>query len=662
MIDQLTIARIMDAAQIKEVVSEFVSLKQRGANYIGLCPFHNEKTGSFTVSPSKGIFKCFGCGEGGNSVHFIMKHEQLTYVEALKYLAKKYHIEIEERELSAAEQQQQSDRESMFALNSFAQKYFSDILHNHVDGKAIAMAYFQERGFSDVIIKKFHLGYCLNEQDAMTNEALRNGYKKEFLQKTGLSYFGENNRVVDSFRGRVIFPWHSLSGKVIAFGGRVLDSRTKGVNQKYKNSPESEIFKKGNELYGIFQAKNAIVREKCVYMVEGYTDVISMHQCGIENVVANSGTALDSAQIRLLHRLTSNITLLYDGDGAGIHAALRGIDMLLSEGMNVKVLLLPDGEDPDSFARNHSAADFVDFIKTNQTDFMRFKANLLLREAKNDPLKKTTAITDVLGSIALVQNMILVSEYIKLCSELFEKSEEILYSELNKIKAKANPNNFVEKEIPVSQGSMPLLSIDSDLDTAEKDILKFVLQYGDEKVLLRNFSEDCVEVKIWEYVLDELRNDGLGFENQLHELFLKDLELHKSDATFSVSSFFVSHQNPNISLLAAELLTEKYQLSKIFSKNEALEKNLQSMTSAAKRRIEELKKQEEERRKIWLINAVTNSINEYKKAIVSLKIKELERVLRDNLTEDIVAVMKEHARLSEIKRMLASALGQVVIK
>lgn len=664
MIDQVTIAKIMDAAQIKDVVSEFVSLKQRGANYIGLCPFHNEKTGSFTVSPAKGIFKCFGCGEGGNAVHFIMKHEQLSYVEALKYLAKKYHIEVEERELSEAEQQQQSDRESMFALNRFAQKYFSDILKNHIDGKTIGMSYFQERGFTEAVIEKFQLGYCLNEQDAMTREALKNGYKKEFLQKTGLSYFGENGRVSDSFRGRVIFPWHSLSGKVIAFGGRVLDARTKGVSQKYKNSPESEIFKKGNELYGIFQAKNAIVREKCVYMVEGYTDVISMHQCGIENVVANSGTALDVAQIRLLHRLTPNITLLYDGDGAGIHAALRGIDMLLLEGMNVKVLLLPDGEDPDSFARNHSATEFVEFIRTNQLDFIRFKATQLLADSKNDPLKKASAITDVLNSVSLMQNTILVSEYIKLCSDLFEKSEAILYSELNKLKAKRNKDEFAKNEVTNSMQPIEntFLSLDTDLSNSEKDILKFVLQYGNETVLLRNNNGEEVEVRIAEYILKELRCDNLKFSDTLHEIFLTELEQHLGDEGFSPSAFFVTHQNPDVSLLAADLLTEKYQLSRIFSKNDVTEKTLNAMTSTAKRRIEELKKQQEEDKKIWLINAVNSAINEYKKIVVSSKIKELERCLRDNTAADVTQMMKEHARLSEIKRKLASALGQVVVK
>ncbi len=673
MIDQLTIARIMDAAQIKEVVSDFVTLKQRGANFIGLCPFHNEKTPSFNVNPARGIFKCFGCGEGGNAVHFIMKHEQLSYVEALRYLAKKYHIEIVERELSADEQQQQSDRESMFALNSFAQKYFSNILHNHADGRAIGMAYFRERGFSDAIIEKFQLGYCLSEQDAMTREALKSGYQKEFLQKTGLTYFGDNGYMADSFRGRVIFPWHSLSGKVIAFGGRVLDMRTKGVNQKYKNSPESEIFKKGNELYGIYQAKSAIVREKCVYMVEGYTDVISMHQCGIENVVANSGTALDVAQIRILHRLTSDITLLYDGDGAGVHAAMRGIDMLLAEGMNVKVVLLPDGEDPDGFARKHSTAEFVEFIATNRLDFIRFKANLLLQDSKNDPLKKAQAIGEVLTSISLIQNTIVTSEYIRLCAELFEKTETILYTELNKIKAKRNAEQRAvqsgELETPVAE-PVATVDVDSVLDKAELAILKFVVQYGDKVVCtVEGDGENRVvrNVRIGEFVLENLRGDQLTFVNPLHKKCLAEVEAHINDEGFCTSAFFVSHPNPEISLLAADLLTEKYQLSQIFEKAHsqsigANKQTEQSLSDTAKRRIGEIEKQRKEEWLAWLFDSVVGCLNDYKRIFISQKIKALERSLKDGSAADVTQVMREYAYWSEIKRDLAEALGQVVLK
>ena len=358
MIDQPTIDRILDAAQIVDVVSEFVTLKKRGVNYVGLCPFHDDKTPSFYVSPAKGLCKCFACGKGGNAVHFIMEHEQMNYPEALRWLAKKYHIEIKERELTNEEKEAQSVRESLFVINEFARDYFQNILHNHIDGKSIGLTYFRQRGIRDDIVKKFQLGYSTSAKDGLAREALRKGYKKEFLVKTGLCYEIEDGSIRDRFWGRVIFPWFNISGKILGFGGRVLDSRTKGVSQKSINSPESEIFSKRKELYGIYQAKSAIVKADCVYMVEGYTDVIAMHQCGLENVVANSGTALAEEQIRLLHRFTSNITLLYDGDEAGIKASIRGIDMLWAEGMNIKVLLLPDGDDPDSFARKHNASEF----------------------------------------------------------------------------------------------------------------------------------------------------------------------------------------------------------------------------------------------------------------------------------------------------------------
>ena len=385
MIDQATIDRILDAAQITDVVSDFVTLRKRGVNYVGLCPFHDDKTPSFYVSPAKGLCKCFACGKGGNAVHFIMEHEQMSYPEALKYLAKKYGIEIKERELSSEEKIAQSERESLFIVNNFARDYFQSILKNHVDGRSIGMAYFRSRGFRDDIIEKFQLGYCTESHDALAQEALKKGYKKDYLVKTGLCYETDDHRLRDRFWGRVIFPVHTLSGKVVAFGGRVLAGATKGVKVKYVNSPESEIYHKSNELYGIYFAKQAIVKQDRCFLVEGYTDVISMHQSGIENVVASSGTALTPGQIRMIHRFTNNMTVLYDGDAAGIKASIRGIDMLLEEGMNVKVCLLPDGDDPDSFARKHNATEFQAFIQENETDFIRFKTNLLLEDAGKDP-------------------------------------------------------------------------------------------------------------------------------------------------------------------------------------------------------------------------------------------------------------------------------------
>ena len=434
MIDQVTIDRILDAAQIVDVVSAFVTLRKRGVNYVGLCPFHNEKTPSFSVSPAKGLCKCFSCGKGGNSVHFIMEHEQMSYYEALKYLAKKYNIEIKERELTNEEKQAQTTRESMFIVNNFARDYFQNILKNHVDGRSIGLAYFRQRGFRDDIIEKFQLGYCTESHDAMSQEALRKGYKKEFLVKTGICYETDDHRLRDRFWGRVIFPVHTLSGKVVAFGGRVLSTATKGVKVKYVNSPESEIYHKSNELYGIYFAKQAIVRQDRCFLVEGYTDVISMHQSGIENVVASSGTALTPGQIRLIHRFTNNITVLYDGDVAGIKASIRGIDMLLEEGMNIKVCLLPDGDDPDSFARKHNSEEFQAFIREHEKDFIRFKTDLLMEDAGRDPIKRAELISNIVRSISVIPEAIIRDVYIKECSQHLRIEEKLLVAEVAKLR------------------------------------------------------------------------------------------------------------------------------------------------------------------------------------------------------------------------------------
>ena len=423
----------MDAAQIVDVVSEFVTLRRRGVNYIGLCPFHNEKTPSFSVSPSKGVCKCFSCGKGGNVVHFIMEHEQLTYYEALKWLAKKYGIEVKERELSNEEKQAQSIRESLFLVNDFANKYFQDILHNHRDGQAIGMSYFRQRGFRDDIIKKFQLGFSTESRDALFQEAKKKGFNTDYLVKTGLCYTRDDGQLRDRFWGRVMFPVHTLSGKVVAFGGRVLNTADKKV-AKYVNSPESEIYHKSRELYGIYFAKQAIVKQDKCFLVEGYTDVISMHQAGVENVVASSGTSLTSGQIRMIHRFTNNITVLYDGDMAGIKASIRGIDMLLEEGMNIKVMLLPDGDDPDSFARKHNATEFQEYIAAHEVDFIRFKTNLLMSDAGGDPYKRAALITDIVKSIAVIPEAIVRSEYIKECSQMLHVEERILVSEVAKLK------------------------------------------------------------------------------------------------------------------------------------------------------------------------------------------------------------------------------------
>ncbi|MDO4995007.1 MAG: DNA primase [Bacteroidales bacterium] len=446
MIDQATIDRIMDAANIVDVVSDYVTLHRSGASYKGLCPFHDDKTPSFYVNPARGICKCFSCGKGGNVVHFIMEQEQLRYYEALKFLAKRYGIEVKEREMTNEERQSQSDRESMFAVNEWASRYFHDTMLKDEDARAVGLAYFRNRGFRDDIIEKFRLGYSPDSWDAMSKAALKAGYKEDFLCRTSLSIKRDKGGLIDKFRGRVIFPWFNVSGKVSAFGGRKLDSRTKGVEQKYINSNDSEIFHKLNELYGIYQAKKQIAKEDLVYMVEGYTDVISMHQCGIENVVANSGTALNQAQIRLLHRFTSNITLVYDGDEAGIHAALRGTDMLLAEGMNVKVLLLPDGDDPDSFARKHNATEFKQYVEQHQTDFILFKVNLLISEAGKDPLKRSQLVNNILDSIKVIPDEILRSTYLHECAELMHMDEQMLARNCSKMRRAYLEQRKVERE------------------------------------------------------------------------------------------------------------------------------------------------------------------------------------------------------------------------
>ena len=432
MIPQSTIDRIVDAANIVDVVSDYVTLRRAGASYKGLCPFHDDKTPSFSVSPARGVCKCFSCGKGGNAVHFIMEIEQMSYVEALKHLAKKYGIPVEEEEMTDEQRQKMNERESMFAINEWAAKYFSQTMMTNQDGRAIGLAYFRSRGFRDDIIAKFRLGFCLDSPDAVSKEAKAKGYNEKYLVDTGLCIKRDNGTLYDRFRGRAMFPWIAVNGKVVAFGGRVLDARTKGVNQKYVNSPDSLIYHKANELYGIFQAKKQIAKEDMVYMVEGYTDVLAMHQCGIENVVANSGTALNEAQIHLLHRFTNNITLLYDSDEAGIHAATRSTDMLLAEGMNVKILLLPEGDDPDSFSRKHNAQEFKAYVAEHQTDFILFKTNLLLKDAQRDPIKRAQLTEDIVKSIAVIPDEIIRSTYVHECAEILNMDEAILMRGANK--------------------------------------------------------------------------------------------------------------------------------------------------------------------------------------------------------------------------------------
>ena len=572
-IDKQTIEKIKDAANIVDVVSEFVTLRKSGSNYKGLCPFHNEKTPSFIVSPARGTCHCFGCGRGGNPIGFIMEHEQVTYPEALRWLAKKYHIEIRERELSDEERKEQSLRESMFIVNEWAATYFEDILHNHVDGVAIGMQYFRSRGFRDDIIRKFRLGFDLPDRQALAHAALQKGYQAQFLLSTGICYQNDHNELIDRYANRVIFPWVGVSGKIVGFGGRVLDARTKGVNQKYVNSPDSEIYHKDHELYGIYQAKRAIAKEDNVYMVEGYTDVISMHQCGIENVVANSGTALSVHQIQMLHRFTNNITLLYDGDAAGIHAALRGTDMLLLEGMNLKVLLLPNNEDPDSFARQHTADEFKAYIEAHATDFIRFKTALLL-DNETDPLKRSEAINSIVMSISMVQNPILRDTYLHDCAQRIGMNEMTLINQMNALirerKASgsmrvATPTTSAEQQqqTPVEAPAQSSSNRVQTISEVEKFILQLIIKYGN-RVIFPNVDDgngNVISLTIAEFIHYNLGCDNLSFSSELLNQILQEAVEKGTDRTFQTEPYFVHHNDIQVSNLAIEIAEEKFKLS-----------------------------------------------------------------------------------------------------
>lgn len=671
MIDQATVDKIIDSANILEVVSDFVTLRKRGVNYVGLCPFHDEKTPSFSVSPSKGICKCFSCGKGGSAVHFIMEHEQLSYYEALKYLAKKYNIEIEERELSDEEKQIKSDRESMLIVNSFAQEYFSNILFQHSEGRSVGLAYFHERGFRDDIIHKFALGYSLEQRDALAIEAKKRGYKEEYLLKTGLCLEGQNGYISDRFRGRVIFPVFSLSGKVLAFGGRVLRKSDKLA--KYVNSPESEVYHKSNVLYGIYQAKQSIVKNDNCFLVEGYTDVLSMHQAGVENVVASSGTSLTPGQIRLIHRFTNNITVIYDGDAAGIKASLRGIDLILKEGMNIKVVLLPDGDDPDSFAKKQSASSFTEYIKNHEVDFIRFKTNLLLDSAGNDPIKRAELISDIVQSIAIIPDTIVRSVYTKECSRLMEISEEVLLREINKIKlsqlqngtppnkktlseTSADKQNSQEEGTQnddtetltetqgVPQGVLQEKRVPSPLDPFEKTLVRYMIRYGFHD-LFSEINEETGETETWKvipYILTDLQNDEIEFQHPLYKKVIAEINHIFDQEGEHLTRYFLAHPDEEISRLAVDLVSEKYQLSKIHTKFQTIES-------------------EEEK----LVDLIPRALFELKDAITSLNIKhireEIKKTAKEQNPERTTQLMSELNGLYALKAALAKQLGERIV-
>ena len=745
MIDQATIDKIMAATDIVDVVSDFVSLRRRGANYWGLCPFHDDRSPSFSVSPSKGVCKCFSCGKGGSAIHFIMEHEQLSYYEALKYLAKKYNIEVHEKELTDEERQKRSERENMFVVNTFAQEFFSKSLLETDEGRSVGLAYFKERGFNEDIIRKFGLGYSPEKRDALAVEAQKRGYKIDYLLKTGLCREGQNGRIYDLFSGRVMFPVYSVSGKVVAFGGRILKSGVK--ISKYFNSPESDIYHKSDELYGIYQAKRAIEKERRCYLVEGYTDVLSMHQSGIENVVASSGTALTHGQIRLIHRFTDNITVLYDGDAPGIKASLRGIDLLLQEGLNIKVVLLPDGEDPDSFAKSQSAESFTRYIKEHETDFIRFKTQLLLEDAGEDPIKRAAIISNIVESISLIPDAIVRSVYVQECSRLLQIDEQVLLSELNKRRQKraeqqfsrerynqerqsaattnapksgntttAAPANGNETPPPPSLADMPApaetpeavpvtdhtlsqrMVQQSPLEKYEREIIRYIVRYG-----YRNLFElpDGSWQKVWEYIVEELSIDNIELCNPLYkhiveltaeqreyeaqqvaalrtELQVKeqklvdeaieqirlesgdiadkqrkeaeaqtriaremDEELQTFETNF-LERYFTTHPDSSISMLAVDLVSEKYQLSKVHTK---------------------FQKVELEADRLWEL--IPRAIYELKNAILEQSIKQIQEQIKEasrNKDEQrIIELIEQNVELNRVRTALAKQIGDRIV-
>lgn len=745
MIDQATIDKIMAATDIVDVVSDFVSLRRRGANYWGLCPFHDDRSPSFSVSPSKGVCKCFSCGKGGSAIHFIMEHEQLSYYEALKYLAKKYNIEVHEKELSDEERQKRSERENMFVINTFAQEFFSKSLLETDEGRSVGLAYFKERGFNEDIIRKFGLGYSPEKRDALAVEAQKRGYKIDYLLKTGLCRETQEGRIYDLFSGRVMFPVYSVSGKVVAFGGRILKSGVK--ISKYFNSPESDIYHKSDELYGIYQAKRAIEKERRCYLVEGYTDVLSMHQSGIENVVASSGTALTHGQIRLIHRFTDNITVLYDGDAPGIKASLRGIDLLLQEGLNIKVVLLPDGEDPDSFSKSQSAESFTRYIKEHETDFIRFKTQLLLEDAGEDPIKRADIISNIVESISLIPDAIVRSVYVQECSRLLQIDEQILLSELNKRRQKraeqqfsrerynqerqsaattnapksgntttAAPANGNETPPPPSLADMPApaetpeavpvtdhtlsqrMVQQSPLEKYEREIIRYIVRYG-----YRNLFElpDGSWQKVWEYIVEELSIDSIELCNPLYkhiveltaeqreyeaqqvaalrtELQVKEQklvdeaieqirlesgdiadkqrkeaeaqtriarEMEEELQTFETNfleRYFTTHPDSSISMLAVDLVSEKYQLSKVHTK---------------------FQKVELEADRLWEL--IPRAIYELKNAILEQSIKQIQEQIKEasrNKDEQrIIELIEQNVELNRVRTALAKQIGDRIV-
>lgn len=632
MIKPETIQKIFDAARIDEVVGDFVTLKKRGVNYVGLCPFHNEKTPSFTVSPAKGIFKCFGCGKAGNPVKFIMEHEHYSYPEALKFLAKKYGIEVEETELTSEEKLQMDERDGMFALNTFISDYFLKQLFDGEEGKAIGLSYFKERDFLESTIRKFQLGYAPDEWEAYSKHAIANGYSREVLVKTGLS-IDKGNRLMDRFRGRVMFPIHNLTGKVIGFGGRILSSEKSTA--KYVNSPESDIYNKSKSLYGIFFARNAIVKQDNCYLVEGYTDVISLHQSGIENVVASSGTSLTVDQIKLIKRFTPNITILYDGDAAGIKASFRGIDLILFQGMNVKIVLFPEGEDPDSFARSHTSSEVEEFIKKEASDFISFKTRLLLDETLGDPTAKVSLIKEIVRTIAHIPDAINRTVYIQECSTLMEIPEQTLMNELNKLlrekyrkSLRQQPGRPETPETKTKQRISEQLEIDPfDISEHERQLIRLILLYGAEKIKIREvitdeLGEDVEEEReqsVAQYIIENLQGDGIRFENEIYNRIVDEVKVFLEGGTPLDEHYFVNHPDEKLASEVSSIIATPYELSGNWKKNKIY-----------------VKQEEDD-----LLKTVITTLNPLRTKLISKYLKEIIDKIKTTTDEAEIFVLQQ---------------------
>ena len=652
MIDHSTIERIFDAAQITDVVSEFVSLKRRGVNLLGLCPFHNEKTPSFTVSPAKGIFKCFGCGKGGNSVNFIMEHEHLSYPEALHWLAKKYHIEIEEKEVTPEELAKQNERESMLVVTQYAARQFTENLFHGHEGMTVGLSYFHERGFGDAILRKFEVGYCNERRDDFTKKAIGAGYKSEYLVMSGLT-IDKEGYLFDRFAGRIMFPIHSLSGQVLGFGGRVIKTDPKSA--KYVNTPETEIYHKSRIVYGIFQARQAIIKEDRCYLVEGYTDVLSMHESGVENVVASSGTALTQEQIRLIKRFTPNITMLYDGDPAGIKASIRGTDMVLEEGMNVRIVMLPNGEDPDSWSKKTSDEEFKRYLKENETDFIRFKTRLLLDEAQSDPVRRANLVREVVRSIAVIPDQITRTVYVKECSTQLGMPEEVILDEVMKLR---NQDTFRNRNSWPAQdstaGSLQDMSSARSTTTgtssrqrkkeetsfwSEREILRMLIRYGAE-VLTRELDKESGIEKITtvaDYIISEINDDGLKFENEHFAAMFEEISFSVGQGLIPGDTHFVHHPNPSISALVVDMLTEKDVLSALWRKYGAYVET------------EDMKLRE----------IVPDTVLKFKGDKIKVLQKEIRRAMVEAAGDDekISALQEQYKVMTSLQKKISTGLG-----